>query len=161
MIASLPITIPSTSSNYTVYLNCSNMSTGFNPATPYWLLMPKPALSLAEGYLRDMAGLNVDWEAVGSEPPNETARQLALTVLDRTCLMGRVRPTSVTASAEGGVAIIFKHTVREAGIECLNDGTLWLLWYDQNDVPRSREVQSIPAGMDAALDLIRSLHPDA
>ncbi|HVO96416.1 MAG TPA: hypothetical protein VMT15_00025 [Bryobacteraceae bacterium] len=127
------------------------------------LVVPPQAhgLNLAQGALDAMSGLDADWETLGSEPPNARSRDLALGVLDRSFLMGRVRPTYTTASAEGGVGIIYRSQDKYAAIECLNSGEMWLLWYDQQGNPLSREIDANAVAIEAALDQVSALHADA
>lgn len=125
------------------------------------LARQSPAISLADAWLNEMTGLNIDWNEAGAERPNKLALDLAKSILDRTFLMGRREPNSVTASVEGGVGIVFRKDDRYAAIECLNEGTLWLLWYDQDGVPRSRQVANSGDDIDQALEMVTALHGDA
>lgn len=118
-------------------------------------------ISPAQATLNEMNGLGADWEAIGSEPPNEVSKSLALRVLDRSFLMDRVQPSYATASAEGGVGIVYRSDGRYAAIECLNSGELWLLGYDQTGNPLSRQYEDNTVAIETALDQISALHADA
>ena len=107
-------------------------------------------LSLAQSALNEMNGLDVDWEAIESEPPNATSKDVALRILDRSFLIDRVRPSYTTASAEGGVGIVYRSQDKYAAIECLNSGAVWLLWYDQQGNPCSREIEDNTVAIETA-----------
>jgi hypothetical protein len=108
-----------------------------------------------------MTGLGVNWNELGSAPPTEESRKTALLILDRSFLMDRVRPSYVTASAEGGVGIVYKSENVYAAIECLNSGEIWLLGYEPQGSPFSREIVGGEDSIEAALDQIVALHADA
>jgi hypothetical protein len=117
--------------------------------------------NLAQAALDEMSGLDSDWEAMGSELPNEVSKNLARNILDRSFLMGRVKPSYTTASAEGGVGIVYRVEGKYAAIECLNSGEMWLLWYDQQGNPLSHEIDANTVAIETALDQVSALHADA
>src|SRR4051794_34491541 len=62
----------------------------------------------ARARLKGMTAQDADWNAMGSAPPNETARALAFDVLERSYAQEILDPSLVTASAQGGVGIVYK-----------------------------------------------------
>lgn len=120
-----------------------------------------PGVSRAQAKLNEITGEDADWEASGSHPPNQLSKDLALRVLEASLLMGHMRPTYVTASAEGGVGIVYRSNIRYAAVECLNSGEMWLLWYDENGTPRSRQIEDNSKEINNALAEVTALHADA
>lgn len=118
-------------------------------------------ISWATAKLRDMTARNVNWEALGSDPPNFGAESHALTVLQKAHAIRPIEPAYVTASATGGVGIVYKSPGRYAAIECSNNGNIRLLWFDVDKVPKSRRIQNTKAAIARALEHIKKLHGHA
>lgn len=118
-------------------------------------------ISWAHAKLRDMTARKVDWEALGSEPPNLFAERCALAVLKEAHAIRPLEPTYVTASTNGGVGIVYKAPDRYAAIECSNSGNMRLLWFDVDRVPKSRRVRNTHEAVVKALERIKKLHAHA
>jgi hypothetical protein len=71
---------------------------------------------------------------------------------------GIIEPSLVTASAEGGIGIVYKGHEKYAAIECLNRGNLRLLWFDENRTPQSRTVKKNKRAIEEALEQVAALH---
>jgi hypothetical protein len=123
-------------------------------------VLESPA-SWARAKLRDMTGRDVNWKALKSASPNITAEGLALRVLKAAHSLRPLEPSYVTASAEGGVGIVYKSDRRYAAIECLNSGQMWILWFDVSGEPQSRRVKKNDKGINQALEQIAALHANA
>lgn len=116
------------------------------------------AITSGPDKLAQMKSLNVDWAAVGSEPPNDVARNLAVRVLNRADSMHHmIEPAYVTASAEGGIGIVYKTQGRYAALECLNNGTIWMLWFDLKMEPHSEQVEDSDLEIRYALERVAAL----
>ena len=105
---------------------------------PVRLLQSSPQAQAHEA-LKSITGLNTNWSTLGSQPPNEKSKGLALRVLESIFAAG-MRTPKVTISAEGGVAIVYKDKNKYAAIETLNRGSLWMLWFDSGGNPQSRRI---------------------
>ena len=108
--------------------------------------------------LREMTARRANWAALKSAPPNTTAESLALEVLIAAHALRPLEPSQVTASADGGVGIVYKSAQRYAAIECLNTDQIWLLWFDASGEPQSRRVKKTKEGIKEALAQIVALH---
>ncbi len=97
--------------------------------------------------------LSDNWDAHGAKPPGETALSNAEAVL-RLAREANLTPRSVSPSAEGGVAIIFKTATRYADIECLNSSEILATISDGNGHPVVWEITV--ADVPQALSLIRA-----
>jgi hypothetical protein len=116
--------------------------------------MDSPA-SWAHAKLRDMTALDANWKALKSAPPNSTAEKLALRVLTVAHSFRPLEPSYVTASAEGGIGIVYRSDRTYSAFECLNTGDLRLLWYDLNGEPHSKKIS--PQRIRTALKQIGAL----
>jgi hypothetical protein len=121
----------------------------------------RPPATQAMIRLNGMTAVKANWEALGSEAPNEKAKELAFRVLTCSYTKGILEPTLVTASAEGGVGIVYKDNEAYAAIECLNRGNLQLLWFDEHRTPQSRRILKTKRSIDEALEQIAALHAHA
>src|SRR5260370_35263465 len=108
----------------------------------------------ARARLKKMTALDGNWTALGSEPPNALARELAFRVLETSYSMGKIEPSLVTASADGGVGVVYKTPDKYAAIEGLNRGGMQLLWFDQDGAPQSRRVKKTNNAIKEARDQI-------
>lgn len=123
------------------------------------LLRASP-VAQAHDALKNITGLEANWAAIGSQPPNERANGLALRVLEA-IFSARTKKPSVTSSAEGGVAIVYKENGRYVAIECLNRGSLWMLWFDSNGEPQSRRVNTSKKAIGQAIEEVGSILSNA
>lgn len=110
--------------------------------------------------LNAMTALDADWGTIGSDPPNDAARQLAFRVLELS-YSNSVEPSLVTASAEGGVGIVYKAPGKYAAIECLNRGRMQLLWFSQDGEPQVRRIKKIKKDIKEALEQVAALYANA
>lgn len=115
--------------------------------------VPVMAMFRASNALKRVTGLNANWAELGAEPPNETAFQVANSVLTCTFMLG-LEPTLVTASADSGIGICFRVGARYADIECFNTGEMTSTIVDGNSVIGSFEVMPQAGGLVAALQRI-------
>jgi hypothetical protein len=114
-------------------------------------------LTTAQAQLARIRDLKVDWDEIGSEPPNRIAMEVALRVLKSAERVPAMQdPTDVTVSADGGVGIVYKDDQHYAALECLNNGTIWMLWFDGND-PRSTQVEESDVEIQSTLTRIAAL----
>jgi hypothetical protein len=103
--------------------------------------------------LDSLQQIPVDWNGYGSEPPNEVSVTNARSVFTAVNNLGYL-PTSVSASAEGGVGISFINGNRYADIECFNTGEIWAVTSDGTGNPQVWRVAS-PEEIVTALETIR------
>jgi len=129
------------------------------PTSASNLLRLSPAAQAREA-LRNIGGLDNNWAAIGSEPPNEKASGLAQRVLEA-IFSTRTGKPNVTASAEGGIAVVYKEQGRYVAIECLNRGSVWMLWFDSNDEPQSRRVSTSKKALEQAIQQVRLIIKNA
>jgi len=118
-------------------------------------VMESPA-SWAHSKLSGMTACDADWKAIESAPPNDVAKRLAFSVLKSAHALRPIEPSYVTASAEGGVGIVYRSNVKYAALECLNTGDLRLLWFDLGGAPHSIKVR--PRRIGEALKQIAAIH---
>jgi hypothetical protein len=116
--------------------------------------------SWSHAKLREMTARDADWKAMKSAPPNNAAKGLALRVLRLAHALRPIEP-SLTASADGGIGIVYKSDQTYAAIECLNAGRLWLLWFDANREPQSRRIKNTDLDIKKALECAAALHANA
>lgn len=114
-------------------------------------------VSWAHAKLREMTGRAANWKSIGSAPPNAVAEKVALTILKAAHRIRPLEPTYVTASAEGGVGIVYRTAARYAAIECLNQGGIRLLWYDADKAPHSRRIKFSEKAIAGAIRKIAAL----
>ena len=112
--------------------------------------------SWAHAKLREMTARNADWKALESAPPNDVAKKLALRVLKSAHALRPLEPSYITASAEGGVGIVYRSKDKYAAFECRNAGDLRLLWFDLRGDPHSIRVK--PQGIELALKRVAAIH---
>jgi hypothetical protein len=105
--------------------------------------------------LRELAGLDPDWDSYGAEAPNEGARNTAERILAllRSTLLA---PTRIIASSEGGIGICFVHEDRYADFECFNTGEIVAVSYRGTDEPHAWEVAPDDAAIQTAIEQIRA-----
>jgi hypothetical protein len=122
-------------------------------------VMDSPA-SWAHAKLREMTARDANWRALKSAPPNSVAENLALKVLMVAHSFRPLEPSYVTASAEGGVGIVYRSNEKYAAFECLNTGDLRLLWFDLSGAPHSKKLR--PQRIRQAMKQVEAIHtPDA
>jgi len=112
--------------------------------------------SWALSKLEEMTARGANWKALKSAPPNKTAKRLALRVLKEAHSMRPLEPSYVTASAEGGVGIVYRANDKYAAFECLNGGDLRFLWFGLNGEPHARKIN--PQRIRQALKQVEALH---
>jgi hypothetical protein len=86
-----------------------------------------------------MRSLPIGWNGYGAEPPSAGACDDAVRVLQLATEMA-VFPSTVSPSAEGGVAVSFVRGERVATIECLNDGSVLAVRSDRVQRPEAWEL---------------------
>lgn len=89
-----------------------------------------------------------------AEPPSYTAILYAQTVLAELSL-DRLVPSSVVASAEGGVAVCFVKGNNYSDIECLNNGSILGVTSNRRERPTVWEIDADPAAIAGACSRIR------
>jgi hypothetical protein len=114
--------------------------------------------SWARAKVKEVKARNINWKALKWDPPNDAAERLAFNVLKMAHAMRPLEPSMVTASAEGGIGIVYKSEQRYAALECLNSGQIWLLWFDANGEPQSEEVNRDADGIRRALAQVAAIH---
>ncbi len=106
-----------------------------------------------------MTGLNVDWAAEGSEPPNADAYTNAkevLTVID----ILEIPVEYVTASASGGIVVCLKRGEVYADVECFNSDEIWAVVSDHVAAPQSWQIGTARAEIvDALQKIISAMTP--
>jgi hypothetical protein len=132
-------------------LICGPRSRPDEIASPAVRLLRASPVAQAHEALKNITGLDTNWAAIGSQPPNEKANRLALRVLEA-IFSTRARKPNVAASAEGGVAIVYKENDKYVAIECLNRGSLWMLWFDSSGEPQSRRISTSKNGIGQAIE---------
>lgn len=71
--------------------------------------------------LVELAQLQDNWDSYGAEAPEEAAIGRMRRIINRIQRYNLV-PSSIDASAEGGVCVSFRHGEKYADIECFNNG---------------------------------------
>jgi hypothetical protein len=95
-----------------------------------------------------------DWNGLDSDPPSRLAITLAKKLIDQ-CKAVDLKPTRVSASAEGGVALSFRNSGMFASLECLNSGEIVGLTSDGTGNPHAWEVGKQEQHLSAAVVSIR------
>ena len=83
----------------------------------------------AGAMLDRMSKLKADWDSYGAEPPTRNAIQGSKKILDALAAK-LILPSTIVASAEGGVSTYFIAGLRTAYVETYNDGSQVLVTYD-------------------------------
>lgn len=112
--------------------------------------------SFADMKLSEMTGLDVDWAAEGSEPPNAHAYANAkevLTVID----ILEIPVEYVTASVSGGIVVCLKRGEVYADVECFNSDEIWAVVSDHVATPQSWQIGTARAEIVDALQKISSV----
>jgi hypothetical protein len=108
----------------------------------------------AEQAMNKMTGLNVDWQDLGAEPPNDEARLIARSLLVCTYASG-LEPTVVTASSDSGIAICFKKNGVYADLECFNSGEVASSVIDRQGTAYTWEIDQKEHSVTLAIDRIK------
>lgn len=103
------------------------------------------SLSWAEQQLFEITAL----DAV-DDKPNPLAYQHARFALELAELFD-IMPSTVTASADGGIALCFKVDGMYADIECFNSGEIWGLTSDRINPATTWEIKATSVGLGEAL----------
>jgi hypothetical protein len=90
-----------------------------------------------------------------ADPPSPLAMEWARQVL-RTLRDAEFPPETVTASAEGGVAVCFVNGERYSDLECLNTGEILGVTSDRKNRPTAWEVDPSPRGISLSIARIRA-----
>jgi hypothetical protein len=104
--------------------------------------------------------LYVLYEPRGVPTPNETAEHMALDVLKECYSLLPLEPTYIAFSVIGGIFIVYRSSTLKGhvGLECLNNGHLFMLWFDVYGEPHSREIRHNNTNeLKDALDIIAAL----
>ena len=101
-----------------------------------------------------MGNLSPNWDSYGAEAPNDFSKRCAIIIVEMLKSFG-IRPTEVSASAEGGVAILFLDGDRYADIECLNCGEILAVTYTGKQQPIVWEVEKTDTAITDTLGRIR------
>jgi hypothetical protein len=116
---------------------------------------------LSQSALDGMTASAIDWTVDGVEPPNSIARLNAVEILAVAETLA-IKPTYVTASADGGVGVCFKKDGFYADIECFNSGEIWALFSDRVKPALSWQVENnVPKISQALVTIQFKLNPDA
>lgn len=94
------------------------------------VMLSRSRLSTTAQNLRALRTMEPDWDSYGAEPPSEEAVQRAGSFLANGHNLP-CQPSAVTASAEGGVALMFTGAGgQRVLVEFLNSGEDYGLFYD-------------------------------
>jgi hypothetical protein len=120
-------------------------------------LTVKYGLIDAESALSRISSLPPNWDSYGALPPSPGSIGASKTILERLA-QDLILPSTIVASAEGGVSIYFISGQKTAYIESYNEGNQALVMYDQTgaievleierDVPTSSVGEKILAHLD-------------
>lgn len=110
-----------------------------------WLL--EQEIQKAESYSHD-------WDSYGAPPPTSLAANLTRALLNFAISL-RVAPTTIVASAEGGIAIYFLRTGKSAYFEFRNTGQSMLVMYDDSGYCDIFDVDTSDASILKALEKVR------
>jgi hypothetical protein len=108
-----------------------------------------------ERLLLSLTSLPRGWDSYDAQPPSPAAVCSAVNFLRR-LYQWPFLPSSIVASAEGGVALYFLSRDRNAYIEFRNSGELVLALYDHKTDPIVPELSSSDADEIRAIELLRS-----
>lgn len=124
----------------------------------YQYLIP---VSRAKFTLSQMAGLDANWEEFGSEPPNTVSQDLASSILRYSYILDIKPDPYAVASAEGGVGVVYRSDRAYSAFECLNDGSVWMLWYETGGESQSKQISCSATSIQESLQQIEALHANA
>jgi len=138
----------------TAYVQTDNYRPTATQALAVWVEKRSQSTSLrikyglmdAESELSRLSVLRSNWDSYGADAPSAQAIDAARIILNELAAT-LIRPSTVVASASGGVSIYFMHGNRTAYIENYNDGSQALVMYDQNG---STEVLELGIDLDRA-----------
>ena len=118
----------------------------------YWQL--KGSFDELRSQLKSTEELSDDWDTYGAEAPNDRARILAATVLEKLEAKSLI-PTVILPSVEGGIGVAFAEGETQAGIEIYNTGemvaSIWTAVYR----PTVWELTDSSVELEKAIDTIR------
>jgi hypothetical protein len=104
--------------------------------------------------LSRLALLKDDWDGYGAEAPSQWSVDSTRSVL-RILSDLDFEPTSIDASAEGGVCISFQYANRYGDVECLNSGEILAVTSAGGDATEVCEIRDTDLGLRTTLDKIR------
>jgi hypothetical protein len=101
-----------------------------------------PSTEIIESFVsrvEAMRDLPTGWDGYGTEAPSSASCDLAVRILKSAAGIS-LYPTTVSPSAEGGVAVSFVRGERVATIECLNEGSVLAVRSDRVNRPTAWEL---------------------
>lgn len=101
-----------------------------------------------------LRGLANGWDSYEAPAPNEWSVALADKFLDL-LITEQLYPTSIMASAEGGVGVCFKVRDRYADLEFMNSGEVIGVRYEGKTQPTVWETDSSPNALSESIKYIR------
>jgi hypothetical protein len=110
----------------------------------------------SEEILQRLSHLSPNWDSYGAPSPNANAVQASREVLKHLA-ENHILPTSIVASAEGGIAIYFMRGERSAYIESDNEGDQTLVLYGRQIPTEVLEVETEIPRTDISARLLRFL----
>ncbi|MEQ1946443.1 MAG: hypothetical protein ABL995_04605 [Bryobacteraceae bacterium] len=123
-------------------------------STPF--LTIKYGLIDADEQLRRLSSLVDNWDSYGAPAPSPLSISKAKSVLQTLCT-NLIRPSTIVASASGGISIYFLNGEKSAYIENCNDGEQVLVMYDQRSTTDVLEIGTDIQIDDIARHLTRHL----
>lgn len=90
--------------------------------------------------LTQLATLDDDWDSYGAEVPNQWAIDCAREVL-KNLSSEDLKPSSIDASAEGGVCLSFQSDSHYGDIECFNSGEIFAVTSKNGEDTEVWEIQ--------------------
>jgi len=117
-------------------------------------LTMKARFAESQERLESTIALEPDWDTYGAEPPNETARILARTVLSR-LEKASFPPTRVMPSVAGGIGLSFVEQDNRARIEDYNTGEIAAAIYSALKAPETWTVSDTQCSLKTTIDRIR------
>jgi hypothetical protein len=112
-------------------------------------------LVMAYKKLAQFTSLRDDWDSYGAEAPNPWSVDSTRSVL-RILSEADFEPTSIDASAEGGVCLSFQHGDRYGDVECLNSGEILAVTSAGGDATEVWEIKDIDRELPTTLNKIRT-----
>jgi len=111
---------------------------------------------LIEAYkkLSQFASLKDDWDSYGAEAPSQWSVDSTRNVL-RILAEEDFEPTSIDASAEGGVCLSFQHGERYGDVECFNSREILAVMSAGGDATEVWEIKDLNRELRTTLCKIR------
>lgn len=125
----------------------------FTPVTT--LYIPKDWLEESCKKLTEISKMDDNWDSYGAEAPNQFAIEYAFEVLVILAIED-LKPSSIDASAEGGVCMSFQNDYRYSDIECFNTGEVFAVTSKNGIDTEVWEVHTPPDRMRPDINHIKS-----